>query len=70
MAGEKNPLPQLRRPRDRLTFSIPFVMESGMPKPSFPLILIKRLLVYAWILYVTIIRSNKNLQIKEQKPRF
>ena len=32
VAGEKNPLPQLRRPRDRATFGILFVMESGMPK--------------------------------------
>ena len=32
-AGEKNLLPQLRRPRDRATFDIPFVMESSMPKP-------------------------------------
>ena len=32
MAGEKNPLSQLRRPRDRATFGIPFVMVSGMPK--------------------------------------
>ena len=29
MAGEKNPLPQLRRPRD-------FVMELGMPKTLLP----------------------------------
>jgi len=29
-----------------------------MPKPSFPLILIKRLLVYVWILYRRIIRFN------------
>ena len=46
MAGEKNPLLQLRRPRDRAIFSIPFVMESGMSKPSFPLIAIKRLCMY------------------------
>ena len=58
MAGEKNLLPQLRRPRDRETFGIPFVMESGMRKHFFSLILIKRLLVYAWILYEIIIRSN------------
>ena len=32
MAREKNPLPQLWRPRDRATFGIPLVMESGMPK--------------------------------------
>ena len=32
VAGEKNPLPQLRRPRDRAIFGILFVMESGMPK--------------------------------------
>ena len=58
MAGEKNLLPQLWRPRDRATFGIPFIMKSGMPKPSFPLILIKKLLVYVWILYKIIIRSN------------
>ena len=32
MVGEKNPLPQLRRPRDHAIFGILFVMESGMPK--------------------------------------
>ena len=47
MAGEKNPLPQLWRSQDRATFGIPFMMESGMLKLSFSLILIKRLLVYA-----------------------
>ena len=36
MAGEKNPLPQLRRPRDRATFDILFVMESGMLKTLIP----------------------------------
>ena len=55
---EKSPLLQLWHPWDRATFSISFVMESGMPKPSFRLILIKRFLVYAWILYGIIIRSN------------
>jgi len=32
VAREKNPLPQPRRPRDRATFDIPFVMKSNMPK--------------------------------------
>ena len=45
VAGEKNLFPQLLRPRDRATFGIPFVMEPGMPKPSFPLILIRKLLI-------------------------
>ena len=36
VAGEKNPLPQLRGHRDRATFGILFVMESGMPKTLFP----------------------------------
>ena len=36
MAREKNPFSQLRRPRDRATFSISFVMESGMPKTFLP----------------------------------
>ena len=49
VAGEKNSLLQLWCPRDRATFDIPFVMESGMPKLSFSLILIKRLL-HIWAL--------------------
>jgi len=32
VAVEKNPLPQLWRPRDRATFGVPFVMELGIPK--------------------------------------
>ena len=36
MVREKNPLTQLRRPRDRATFDILFVMESGMPKTLLP----------------------------------
>ena len=32
VAREKNPLPQLRHHRDRATFGIFFVMESGIPK--------------------------------------
>ena len=35
MAGEKNPLLQLRRLRDRAIFDI-LVMESGMPKTLIP----------------------------------
>ena len=46
VAGEKNSLHQLWRPRDRAIFGIPFVIESSMPKPSFPLIMIKRLFIY------------------------
>ena len=46
VAGEKNSLPQLWRPRDRVIFGIPFVMKSGMPKPAFPLLMIKRLFIY------------------------
>jgi len=44
LAGEKNPLPQLWYPRDRATFDIHFIMELGIHKSSFPLILIKMLL--------------------------
>jgi len=36
VAGEKNPLPELRRLRDRATFGISFVMESGMTKTLIP----------------------------------
>ena len=36
MAGEKNHFPQLWYPRDRATFGIPFVMESGMSKILLP----------------------------------
>ena len=36
VAGEKNPLPQLWRPRDRAMFGILFVMKSGMPKTLLP----------------------------------
>ena len=50
MAEEKNILPQLWRARDRATFGIPFRMESGMSKLSFPLIMIKSLCMYE-ILY-------------------
>ena len=35
VAGEKNPLPQLRRLRDRAIFGI-LVMESGMSKTLIP----------------------------------
>jgi len=46
VAEEKNPLAQLRRPRDRTTFSISFVMESGMPKTLFPFDLDKEVITY------------------------
>ena len=36
MAGEKNPRPQLRCPRDCAAFGIPFVMESAMPQALLP----------------------------------
>jgi len=36
VVGEKNPLSQLLCPRDRATFDIPFVMESGMSKTLLP----------------------------------
>ena len=62
VAGKKNPLSQLWHPRDRATYDILFfMMESGMPKLSFPLILIKRLLVYVWIFNGIIIRYNRRL---------
>ena len=31
VAEEKNALSQLQRPRDRVTFGISFMIESGMP---------------------------------------
>jgi len=37
VAGEKNPLSQLRCSRDHATFGIPFVMESCMPKTLLPI---------------------------------
>jgi len=43
---EKNPLPQFRRPRDRATFGILSWWNQVCLKPSFPLIMIKRLRVY------------------------
>ena len=44
--GEKNPLSQLRSPRDRATFGIPFVMESCMPKTLIPFYLDKEGISY------------------------
>ena len=57
MAGEKNPLPQLRRPRDRATFSIPFVMESGMSKTLLPFDHDKKTM-HVWDVVWNKIRSN------------
>ena len=54
MAGEKNSLSQLQRSRDRATFGIPFVMESGMHKPFFPFDLDKR----AFSLCVDLVWNN------------
>ena len=50
MAREKNLLPQLRCPRGRAFFDIPFAMESGMPKIFLPFDHDKRLCMYE-ILY-------------------
>ena len=49
---------QLERRISSFNSDILFMMESGTPKPSFHLILIKRLLLFAWILYEIIIRFN------------
>ena len=46
MAGEKNPLSQLRHSQDRATFGIPFVMESGVPKTLLPFEHDKELCMY------------------------
>ena len=46
VAEEKSPLPQLWCPRDRATFGIPFVIESGIPKILLPFDLDKEAISY------------------------